>query len=339
MHSEAVIEQVWRCIWRLRSSEIGNLEGGGKEARRVLMRLYLLVSSLTTVGMWWGDLIFRLSWRAGWWRSILLGGTPEAAATFRGPFVIMTMKGRQTILGGCCTQWMLYLVLTQDHGMGIDRDDLTLCSAMMVQLWTRKRDGEWRWEQYGEYEQIWEIRGTTCLIGLRRPWIGVITSWIGRHTCHIGNSTLSRSQNSVKSQFLIMISHLISSLFCHRQPHHRLRTRSQVIALYLCIPWLWDDTEYSIHRVQQTPCTAYTEYCIHRVMHHPKINCLPYPASLSCLGGPCCTLFSTFPKWRINQWIESQLPWRLPPNLLAPDWLPPDRPPPSYPPILIDHIL
>jgi len=51
MHSEAVIEQVWRCIWRLRSSEIGNLEGGGKEARRVLMRLYLLVSSLTTVGM------------------------------------------------------------------------------------------------------------------------------------------------------------------------------------------------------------------------------------------------------------------------------------------------
>jgi len=35
---------------------------------------------------------------------------PEAEATFRGQLVIMRMKGRQTILGRCCTRYMLYLV-------------------------------------------------------------------------------------------------------------------------------------------------------------------------------------------------------------------------------------
>jgi len=31
--------------------------------------------------------------------------------------------------------------------------------------------------------------------------------------------------------------------------------------------WSWVDTEYSIHRVQHTPSTAYTEYTIQRVQH------------------------------------------------------------------------
>jgi len=43
------------------------------------------------------------------------GGTPEAEATFRGQLVIMRMKGRQTILGGCCTRCMLYSVSTHAH--------------------------------------------------------------------------------------------------------------------------------------------------------------------------------------------------------------------------------
>jgi len=42
------------------------------------------------------------------------------------------------------------------------------------------------------------------------------------------------------------------------------------------MPWSWVDTEYSIHRVQHTPSTAYTEYSIHRVQHPPKIICLPF---------------------------------------------------------------
>jgi len=37
-------------------------------------------------------------------------GTPESDATFSGQLVIMRIKGRQTILGGCCTQCILYSV-------------------------------------------------------------------------------------------------------------------------------------------------------------------------------------------------------------------------------------
>jgi len=44
-------------------------------------------------------------------------------------------------MGGCCTRCMLYSVSTHDHDREeIERDDLTLCSAMMVELWTRKRE-------------------------------------------------------------------------------------------------------------------------------------------------------------------------------------------------------
>jgi len=45
------------------------------------------------------------------------GGTQEAEVTFRGELVIMGMKGRQTILGGCWTKCMLYSVSTHDHVM------------------------------------------------------------------------------------------------------------------------------------------------------------------------------------------------------------------------------
>jgi len=39
-----------------------------------------------------------------------VGGTPEADSTFRGQHVIMRMKGRQIIFGGCCSDCMLYAV-------------------------------------------------------------------------------------------------------------------------------------------------------------------------------------------------------------------------------------
>jgi len=103
--------------------------------------------------------------------------------------------------------WMLYLVYAV-HGVNsgschgeIERDDLTLCSAMIVELWTRKRDGVWRWERYGGYERIWEIRGTTCLIGLGRPRIGVISRRIGTRTCRIGDGQLTRTRNSRNPSF------------------------------------------------------------------------------------------------------------------------------------------
>jgi len=85
------------------------------------------------------------------------------------------------------------------------------------------------------------------------------------------------------------------------------------------MPWSWINTEYSIHQIQ----------------HHPKIHSLllqasfPLAASFPSLGGCSCTQLSTYPQLEVNQWIESQLPSRLPPN----------RPLPSTPPISLNHRL
>jgi hypothetical protein len=44
------------------------------------------------------------------------------------------------VLGICCIRYMLYSVSTHDHDMEeIVSNDLTLCSAMMVEWWMRKR--------------------------------------------------------------------------------------------------------------------------------------------------------------------------------------------------------
>jgi len=131
-----------------------------------------------------------------------------------------------------------------------------------------------------------------------------------------------------KFRFLLMICPIPSHLSPSRhQLYHHLRTQRYVIPLNPSMPWSRVNTEYSIHWVQHTQSTAYTEYCIHCGLHHPKIDCLPLPASVSWLGRPCCTQISTFPQLWVNQWMESQLPSRLPP-----DW-----PPPSTPPISLDH--
>jgi len=158
--------------------------------------------------MWWGDFTFELGGTAGWWRSILSGCTPVAEATFRGQLVIVGIKGRQTIQGGCNTRWMLYsvyAVLSVNswtwHGE-IERDDLTLSSAMMVEKerWGMKMGTIWR---------IWadlRIQYTTCLIGFRKPRISVVTCWIRSSTCRIRNGQFTRTQNCVQSQVLMMIS-------------------------------------------------------------------------------------------------------------------------------------
>jgi len=121
--------------------------------------------------MWQGDFTFELSWRAGWWRSFVYGGTLEAEATFRGQLVIMTMTGRQTIFQ-CCTQCMLYSVYAvlgvsswSCHGE-IERDDLTLCSAMTVEMWMRKR------EMWDEDENDVEDTSGYEESGVRLAWLG-----------------------------------------------------------------------------------------------------------------------------------------------------------------------
>jgi len=141
---------------------------------------------------------------------------------------------------------------------------------------------------YGGYEPHWEIRGTTSLTGLRRPHIGDSMCPIGACTSCSGDGKMSRTWNSLKSQFLTMISPISShfSLSCPQLYHH-LRTHSWVIPRYFSMPWSWVNTEYSVHQL----------------LHHPMVNILPLPASVSSLGG--CTQLSTFPPLRIHKWIVS----------------------------------
>jgi hypothetical protein len=78
-----------------------------------------------------------------------------------------------------------------------------------------------------DFEQICEIRGMTCLIGLGRTRMGVITRQIGTRSCHIEDGKLTWADNSLKIESLMMISPVPSrlSLSCPQFCHH-LRTQS-----------------------------------------------------------------------------------------------------------------
>jgi len=238
MHSQAIIERGWRCTWRPWSSGIrGELWGSWWEVRRVysidqVVILYPWECDKVTLPLSsHGELAGCCrSCRETHWKLKLHSGVNSQSWEWR--------KGKQSwvdaVLSLCCTWCMLYLVyavlgvcctlcilysvyavhsvnIWSWHGK-IERDNLAMCSAMMVELWTRKRGGGWIWEQYGASERKREIRGKPCLIGFRWPRISIITRWIGTHTCHIRNGKLTSTRNSVKPQFAIMISHLLSSL-------------------------------------------------------------------------------------------------------------------------------
>jgi len=133
------------------------------------------------------------------------------------------------VLGVCCTWHMLHLAYAALgviswwwHG-GRERDDLALCCYNDSRVVDRKeRDGWWRWEWYEGYKRTWETRGTTSLIGFKRPHIGVINCRIGIRTCRLRDGKLTHTQNSLKSQFLMMISPISSdlSLSCAQLYHH-----------------------------------------------------------------------------------------------------------------------
>ena len=157
---------------------------------------------------------------------------------------MVRMKGRQNILGVYCTRCMLYSVYAALsvnswwwHGE-MERDDLNLCSCVDARVDDEKEwDGRRGWKQYGGYERICEISRTTCLIGFRRPRIGVITRRIGTCTCCIGDGQLTPTRNSFKSQFVMMIAPISSDLcLSWAQLYHHWRTRSWVIPLYLSMP-------------------------------------------------------------------------------------------------------
>jgi len=138
------------------------------------------------------------------------------------------------VLGVCCTWCMLYLVYAV---LGVC---CTQCQ-LMIMTWRNRegwlnfvfcddswvvdekdRDGRWRWQRC-EYERIWEIRGTTSLIGLGRPRMGVIRWRIGTYLCWIRDGKLTLTRNSLSASFSPVSFHL--SLPCPQLDHH-LTTRS-----------------------------------------------------------------------------------------------------------------
>jgi len=150
----------------------------------------------------------------------------------------------------------------------------------------KERDGGWEWELHGEYNQIWEIRPVTCVIGLEIPRSIVITRLIGTCTWSIGNWSLTCTRNSPNFQFRTKICPILSHpSLSHPQPYHRLKTWRWVIPLHLPMPWSRVNTEYSIHGVQHTPSIEYPEYSIHRVGHvlssSNAVYCIISPLTVS----------------------------------------------------------
>ena len=170
----------------------------------------------------------------------------------------------------CGTQYMLLLGVNSWWWYEeIDRDDTTLCSVMMVEVVNEKEGDDgwtWRWGQCGRYKWIWNIRGTICLIWLGKPGIFAITCHIFTCTCRIEDGKLTLTPTSLKSYFFMMFCLIYSQHSpSHPQLYYHLRIQSYITTLYLSMPWSGANTEYSKHRVQNTPSTAYTEYIIQPV--------------------------------------------------------------------------
>jgi len=167
------------------------------------------------------------------------------------------------VLGVCSTWCMLYLVYTAlrvrsnwcmrhsvyaepsiqsraRHGL-IERNNLTLCYAILIELWTRKQGGEWRWEPDAGYEWMWTVRDRTCPNRFWRLQIGGHTCQMVGHACTIGGhhyqitiGMVTCTWNSVLLQFLSKTLPISSHLppACSQLYHH-LRCWSLVIPLSL----------------------------------------------------------------------------------------------------------
>ena len=74
-----------------------------------------------------------------------------------------------------------------------------MCSAMMVELWIRKREmGDEDGNNVEDRSGYEKSRVQLCLIGLGRPRVDVLTRRIGTRTCCIGDGKLTCTENSLK---------------------------------------------------------------------------------------------------------------------------------------------
>jgi len=124
----------------------------------------------------------------------------------------------------------------------------------------QERNGGWGWVWCGGYERIWEIKGTTCQIGLGRPSINEITHRIRTRTCRIRDGEMTRTWHS--------LSPSVSSCFAP----------SLLISLLLVLNSAVTQEHEVKSSLSISPChdqvltanTAYTEYSIHWVLHTPR---------------------------------------------------------------------
>ena len=137
----------------------------------------------------------------------------------------------------------------------------------MVELSTRKRE---MWGYRGNLQEKLGLKRILCVSQL------TISNTAGSSPDPAYNYTDTRSSQPNEASrtpgslisaciphiVLIFIPHLSLS---SPQPNYDRRTQSQVIPLYLSMPWSWVDTEYSIRRVQ----------------HPAKIICLPFILMMS----------------------------------------------------------
>jgi len=126
------------------------------------------------------------------------------------------------VLGVCCTRCQLMNMTWRDREGWLN---LVFGNDGRV-VDENERDERWRWEWCGRYKRSWGIGSTSCLIGME-VLVMVLLHEIGTSTCHIRDGELTRTQTSLKSQFLMMISPMPSHLsLSRRQLYHHLRTSS-----------------------------------------------------------------------------------------------------------------
>jgi len=161
----------------------------------------LLTGNRGNVTMWlyrwslkesWLMVVNRVGRYAGSW-SYIQGSTPNHENERKTNNLGWMLNSVYAVLGVCSTRCQLMIMAWRDREGWLN---FVFCNDAWV-VDEKERDGGWRWECCGGYERIWEIRGTTCLIGFGRPRIGVFTRRIGTRTYRIEDGKLTPPRNSL----------------------------------------------------------------------------------------------------------------------------------------------
>jgi len=301
MHSEPVIEPVWRCTeaeieWTQRctwwpwSIKIGGVVGGGWSGgdqseggqsggsesgggRSGGMcngswdSIHWLTRNIGNVKNWVQHGLPRAERLAGSGRHSIVGWCSTWCMQY----------SVYTVLGVCSTWCMLYLVYA------VPSPCCTRCE-LLIMTW-RHREGWFKFvflgdgrvedekerdeRRWGKNHQKLGLKSLSCESQFSNPDTAGSSSDLACHNTDTSTAQPTQASPTPHFSYLLVSSTLFSSsspitliLFRNFYPHRR--TQSLLIPLYLSMPWSWVDTEY-----KHTPSTAYTMYSI------PKIVCLP----------------------------------------------------------------